>query len=283
MSALSEGAHARVRVALALAAFAATVVLASCGSDEAAAPDGHVVSNDGGGGGSESAELSDVMPGSDADTPADAGTPQIRYVFVLVKENHTFDSYFTGFPWRRVVDDVQEERRHDGASPNRSRWAALVRRGARALECRHRVRGRADERLRRLEQLRRSEHAVLSLHRAADPQLLGARAELRARRSLLLDASSRATTPGHFTTIAAPSPFYGNADSSKGCSFPAPDRGTVDAYNRDTCNDCGAVDACFDVPDDRRQVPEGAQLACLWSDVGRARGIALQFCAPRRR
>ncbi|CAN5491996.1 hypothetical protein BH09MYX1_BH09MYX1_65110 [soil metagenome] len=32
---------------------------------------------------------------------SDAGTPipsKIRYVLVLVKENHTFDNYFTGFP-----------------------------------------------------------------------------------------------------------------------------------------------------------------------------------------
>ncbi|HEX4515403.1 MAG TPA: hypothetical protein VH054_17775, partial [Polyangiaceae bacterium] len=29
--------------------------------------------------------------------PADAG-PQIKYVMVIIKENHTFDNYFTGFP-----------------------------------------------------------------------------------------------------------------------------------------------------------------------------------------
>ncbi len=82
----------------------AAVAWSGCGSDEvppqadapapAAPPDDDV---------DEESGLEDVPDDPDAPPPGvgDTQTPipsKIRYVLVLVKENHTFDNYFTGFP-----------------------------------------------------------------------------------------------------------------------------------------------------------------------------------------
>jgi phospholipase C len=69
------------------------------GGDDGAAPDG-----DGDGPGPDTDEPPDpgdaggVAPGIPSDDGGATIPSKIRYVMVLIKENHTFDNYFTGFP-----------------------------------------------------------------------------------------------------------------------------------------------------------------------------------------
>jgi len=71
---------------------AALLLTAACGSDAAAPPPADDEPDSDGIGDDASAP-----PTSSDDASAPIPTP-IRYVIVLVKENHTFDNYFTGFP-----------------------------------------------------------------------------------------------------------------------------------------------------------------------------------------
>lgn len=73
------------------------LVLVACGPGSSDDPDASL--------GDASADATSTQDGNarlgDASNDVDAGTPiptPIRYVVVLVKENHTFDNYFTGFP-----------------------------------------------------------------------------------------------------------------------------------------------------------------------------------------
>ena len=73
------------------------LLLSACGSDaiepspEASIPDPDEPDSDG------VSDDASAPPTSNDDASAPIPTP-IRYVIVLVKENHTFDNYFTGFP-----------------------------------------------------------------------------------------------------------------------------------------------------------------------------------------
>jgi phospholipase C len=74
-----------------------------CGSDDAPPADAVVPpAADDGDDAAEDDESDGIdMPGSMPPAPGTTQTPipsKIRYVLVLVKENHTFDNYFTGFP-----------------------------------------------------------------------------------------------------------------------------------------------------------------------------------------
>jgi phospholipase C len=88
--------------ALALASIVTTPL--GCGSDTAATPDAPDAAEPPDMGDEPTADGDDNGPdGPPPPVPADGGaqTPiptKIRYVIVLVKENHTFDNYFTGFP-----------------------------------------------------------------------------------------------------------------------------------------------------------------------------------------
>ncbi|MFO0734625.1 MAG: alkaline phosphatase family protein [Labilithrix sp.] len=80
---------------------------AACGRSESAPAPAVDASGDAGGTNDDSAGEEPDRDGVDGPTEpppfADAGAPtliptKIRYVLVVVKENHTFDNYFTGFP-----------------------------------------------------------------------------------------------------------------------------------------------------------------------------------------
>jgi len=234
------------------------IVFIACGRDDAASSSGAVDddagSRDAGTRPPFDAGIEDASPG-DADAPPDGGIPKIKYVFVLVKENHTFDSYFTGYPgaessmtYKSGNSMLQRPIAPDGplscdVAHSWSNAYAAYDNGAMdgfsaSSTC-------ADP---NTPFYRYTEQQIPNYWQLARNFVLA---------DHFFSTLLTSTTPGHFATVAAQSPFYGNADSSKGCSVPSSDRGTVAAYNRDTCNDRGDVDACFDVPTIVDKLPPG--------------------------
>src|SRR5262244_2906489 len=82
-----------------------TLVAAGCGDDLGAMP------------GVDGSSIDAATTDGAADGGPDLPTP-IRYVVVMVKENHTFDNYFTGFPG---ATSTMTARLHDGTTITRPR------------------------------------------------------------------------------------------------------------------------------------------------------------------
>jgi phospholipase C len=219
------------------------VALGGCGGEGVTGADAGAVdasSHDGSSGG-------DGASPDGGSGPA-GGPDKIRYVIVIVKENHTFDSYFTNFPGAESSTMAKK----DGSSTPFKRPIAPD--GPLGCDVNH-----------------DHDHALAAYNNGemngftagtfcSDPNTpfyMYQEAQIPnywalARNFVLADhffsTILTSTTPGHFAGVAAQSPFYGNADSASGCSVPEVNRAGVDAYNRDTCNLRGQVDPCFDVP-----------------------------------
>jgi phospholipase C len=240
------------------------VLLAGCGTDPAATESADASLPDGGAGGD--ASKSDAAMGTDAATKGDGGLGQIRYVMVIVKENHTFDSYFTGFPGAESSKTAKK----DGSPTPFTRPTAPDT----PLACD--VAHDHDSALNAFDNgLMDGFTAGINCTDKMTPFYAYTEQQIPnywalARNYVLADhffsTLLTSTTPGHFTTIAAQSPFYGNTPSGDGCAVPAVNRTPVDAYNRDTCNLRGKVDPCFDVPSVIDALPAGTS----WRAYGNA-------------
>src|SRR6478752_4807108 len=86
-----------MRITLNIATLSFALLAASCGNDLSAGNDAGTSADD-----DEEPDEDGLDGGESATFPDGASTTPvpspIRYVLVLVKENHTFDNYFTGFP-----------------------------------------------------------------------------------------------------------------------------------------------------------------------------------------
>ncbi len=190
----------------------------------------------------------DARSGDDASPAVDGGIGQIKYVMVIVKENHTFDSYFTNFPGAESSTMAKK----DGNPTPFARPVAPD--GPLACDVNH----DHDHALAAYDDGKMDGFTAGTF--CSDPNTpfyMYTEQQIPnywalARNYVLADhffsTLLTSTTPGHFTTIAAQSPFYGNTPSGDGCAVPQVNRTPVDAYNRDTCNLRGKVDPCFDVP-----------------------------------
>ncbi len=186
-----------------------------------------------------------------SDAGRDAGnfpTP-IRSVVVIVKENHTFDSYFTNFPG---ADTVTTAPLSDGGSLTRLPMPdgnLLCDIGHSNAEAQTAYANGAMNGFDRQTWSCKSSDPVLPFRYYTEAQLPNYWAY--ARNFVLADAFFSTlkgpTTPGHLATVAAEVPFFGNTPSSDGCSVADPPM--VDsAYNRITCAVRDPVPACFNIP-----------------------------------
>jgi phospholipase C len=219
------------------------LLLAACGANHAAA-------------------VVDTAPEIDANT-TDAGlvlpTP-IRYVVVIVKENHSFDNYFTGFPG---AASSMKAKLHDGTVITRPRAPDGMLAGD-------------------------NPHTRTAVHQAYDngkmdgfdlnvpsdprrPYMYYAESQIPnywayARNFALFDhffsTLGGPSSPGHFAIISSQTPHYGNAtcnDGTDDCLSGCLDTsGTtaVPTYNPKTCS-TSMGPACFQVPSVIDKLPAG--------------------------
>ena len=214
------------------------VALAACGDDGGGAGDADAGPGDDGGAG-----------GVDAGDDGPRDPMPIKSVVVIVKENHTLDAYFTGFPGATtsmtatLSDDsvIARPEFEDGDYPcdvphdNDANLTAYAGGDMNGFD----QQGWSCE----------GDDALLPFRRHTEAQLPSY--WFYARNFVLADqffsTHKGGTTPGHLAVVAAETPFIGNTPSSEGCSVdPVP---IIDhAYNRITCQTRPPVQACFDIP-----------------------------------
>jgi phospholipase C len=207
------------------------LALVGCGDDMTAlAPDG-------------SADAP-AQPMSDGSTDSGPALPTpIRYVVVIVKENHTFENYFTSFPGATTS---MTARLHDGTTITRARAPD----GMIAGDIPH---GHGSA----VQAWNNGAMNGFDTLLPADPRrpyMYYAESQIPnywqyARNFALFDhffaTLGGPSDPGHFACATAQTPMYGN--SSGGDCHSAPAGASMTAYNDSTCTtDYHAP--CFDVP-----------------------------------
>jgi len=194
------------------------------------------------------------VPNGDASTPSikrkdggdglDLPTP-IRHIFVLVKENHTFENYFTDFPG---ADTTKTAKMSDGTTITRQKAPD----GPLPCDPGHsHAAGVAAYNGGKMDGFDKN---VKSTCPKTTPYLYYTEAQIPnywayARNFVLFDnyfsTLMGPTSPGHFAIATSQTPFFGNTGSSRGCAASVLD--TVQAFNRLTCN-VRTAQSCFDVP-----------------------------------
>jgi phospholipase C len=222
--------------------FVSCLLLAACGTNKAA-------------------DVIDAPP--DDAVPADSGaslpTP-IKYVVVIVKENHSFDNYFTGFPG---AASSMTAKLHDGTVITRPRApdGPLGGDNPHSREAVHQAydNGKMDG---------------FDLNVPSEPRrpyMYYAESQIPnywayARNFALFDhffsTLGGPSSPGHFAIVSAQTPHYGNAtcnDGTDDCLSGCLDTsGTTEVpiYNPNTCA-TSTGPSCFKVPSVIDQLPEG--------------------------
>jgi len=186
-------------------------------------------------------------PWKGSDIPPDRGITQIRHVVVLVKENRTFDHYFTGFPG---AESSLTAKLPDGGTldrpiaPNKALACDPPHGFPTARAAYHG--GKMDNFVGNAD----CSDPMVPYYRFTEEQIPNYWAY--AKNFVLCDhffsTLMTSTTPGHFSTVAGQAPFFANTPSVAGCTIPPSQRSPVEAFNRDTCEPRGTVDPCFDVP-----------------------------------
>jgi phospholipase C len=173
----------------------------------------------------------------------------IKSVVVIVKENHTFDSYFTGFPG---ADTTMTAKLSDGSTITRQPMPS----GPLACDITHSnsgaVKAWANGAMNGFDTNTwscKSQDPVLPFRYFTEAQIPNywAWAKEYVIGDRFFSTLKGPTTPGHLTVVAAETPFFGNTPSAMGCASDPPP--TIDtAYNRQTCKVRDPVPACFDIP-----------------------------------
>ena len=222
-------------------------MLTACGSDHAATtttePDAPISSE----------------PDVDADTGPSFPTP-IKYVVVIVKENHSFDNYFTGFPG---AESSKTAKLSNGTTITRPKAPDGDLPGdishSRASFLKDYDSGKMDG----FDTIV-SGDPMRPFYRYTEAQIPSYWAY--ARNFALFDhffsTLGGPSSPGHFAIISSQTPHYGNATCSDGtddCLSGCRDTtGTteVPVYNPNTCA-VSTAPACFDVPSVVDMLPAG--------------------------
>ncbi len=175
----------------------------------------------------------------------------IQHLFVVIKENHTFDNYFTGLPGADTVTTaphsdgtvIQRPVAPDGGlpvDPCHSHACAIT--------------AFADGGMNGFDKVPGDEPNDLGFSRYTPDQLPAY--WTYAQDFVLCDhyftTLAGPSTPNHFATLVAQTPFYDNplclvSCGTSGCQAV---RGStiVPAYDQDTCATLGNVAPCFDIP-----------------------------------
>lgn len=259
-----------------LASAIGAVAFAGCKSTpEAAAPQAYF--HDENGDGEEEDEEDDGIE-DDASAPppkpsaeADAGTAipsKIRYVLVLVKENHTFDNYFTGFPGAESVKTATLSNKK--VITRKQAPVELMKDICHSNACGQTA----------LAGGKMTGFDVTSSKDATRPYYFYSEQQIPnywayARNFVLADHFFSTTlgpsTPGHAVFWAGQSVVLDNAKCEKtngeckGRGCVADDDVKITQYNPDTCT-TKRVKPCFDVPVLTDHLPAGF----TWSDYGGA-------------
>jgi phospholipase C len=185
-----------------------------------------------------------VMPEQDGSTDAGPSFPTpIKYVVVLVKENHTFDNYFAGFPG---ATSSMTARLHDGTTITRQRAPD----GDLPGDIGH---GHSNA----VTAWNNGAMNGFDLLVPSDPRrpfMYYSESQIPnywqyARNFALFDhffaTLGGPSDPGHFACATAQTPMYGN--SSGGNCLNPPAGASMPTYNARTCSASTAA-PCFDVP-----------------------------------
>jgi len=190
----------------------------------------------------------DVAPPGDA--PSALPTP-IKYVVVIVKENHTFDNYFTGFPG---AESSMQATLHDGTVITRKKAPDGMLAGDVSHTHASAVKAFADGKMNGFDLLAPTD-PLRPFFFYAEEQIPNYWAY--ARNFALFDhffsTLGGPSSPGHFAIISSQTPHFGNArcadgtdDCVSGC-LDTTGNTIVPVYNPDTCETTTAP-PCFAVP-----------------------------------
>ena len=169
----------------------------------------------------------------------------IRHIFVLIKENHTFENYFTDFPGANTTKTAKMS---DGSTITRSKAPD----GPLPCDPGHsHAAGVAAYNGGKLDGFDKN---VKGSCPKTTPYVYYTESQIPnywayARNFAISDnyfsTLMGPTSPGHFAIATAQTPFFGNTSSGRGCASSVLD--TVQAFNRLTCN-VRTAQSCFDVP-----------------------------------
>ena len=223
--------------------FLASLLLAACGADHQVA----------------TVDAPTTGDATVADTGPALPTP-IKYVVVIVKENHSFDNYFTGFPG---AETTKTAKLHDGTIITRPKAPD----GALAGDISH-------SRASFLTDYDGGNMDGFDKIVTTDPRrpfMYYTESQIPnywayARNFALFDhffsTLGGPSSPGHFAIISSQTPHYGNAtcnDGTDDCLSGCRDTtsaSTVPLYNPDTCA-TSTGSSCFKVPSVVDMLPEG--------------------------
>jgi phospholipase C len=198
-------------------------------------------------------------PGGKSDSGGDLPTP-IKYVVVIVKENHTFDNYFTGFPG---AESSTTATLHDGTVIERPRAPDGQLGGDISHSHASAVKAYANGTNTGFDLISTKDPMRPFVYYAED-QIPNYWAY--ARNFALFDqffsTLAGPSSPGHFAIIAAQTPHFANAscaDGSDDCVSGCLDttgNTVVPVYNPDTC-ETSTAPPCFAVPTVIDALPAG--------------------------
>ncbi|HTJ42588.1 MAG TPA: alkaline phosphatase family protein [Kofleriaceae bacterium] len=232
-------------------------------------------------GATHAADVPDAAP--DADTTPDAGpqlpTP-IKYVVVIVKENHTFDNYFTGFPG---AETTTKATLHDGTVITRPKAPD----GALAGDISHShasaVKDYANGKMNGFDLIVPSDpRRPFMYYREAQIPNYWQYARHFALFDHFFSTLAGPSSPGHFAIITAQTPHYGNPscndgsdECGRGCVTPDPNL-VVPVYDHVT-GKTSNVAPCFDVPTVVDHLPPGMTWRTYASGSGTSIGTAFNL------
>jgi phospholipase C len=200
---------------------------------------------------------SDSTPPADAGPDADAGaTYPIRYVVVLVKENHTFDNLFGAYPG---VDGASSAKLSDGGTrplaptppgpladnPTHDHPAAVTAYDHGAMDGFDLVTQPVDP-LVPFEQYTKT--TVPSYYAYADQYVLC---------DAFFSTTLGGSFPAYLALVSAQSPAYENPGPGVDWSCADTDHALVPVYDPSTCAKNGAKQPCFSIPSIVDHLPDG--------------------------
>jgi len=199
-------------------------------------------------------------PAAPSDGEASPVTSPIKYIVVIVKENHSFDNYFTGFPG---AESSKTAKLHDGTTITRPKAPDGALKGDMSHSHTSAVKDYDNGKMDGFDTIV-SDQPHRPLYYYAESQIPNYWAY--ARSFALFDhffsTLAGPSSPGHFAVITGQTPHYGNPDCSDGtddcghgCVDPTPAL-FVPTYNHKT-GKTSTAPACFKVPSVIDHLPAG--------------------------
>ncbi|HEY0252155.1 MAG TPA: alkaline phosphatase family protein [Kofleriaceae bacterium] len=204
----------------------------------------------------------DAAPGAPDDAaPPSAHIPSpIKYVVVIVKENHSFDNYFTGFPG---AESSKTAKLHDGTTITRPKAPDGTLAGDNSHSHTSAVKDYDGGKMDGFDTIVADQpHRPLFYYAESQIPNYWAYARNFALFDNFFSTLAGPSSPGHFAVISGQTPHYANPDCNdgsdecgRGCVDPDPAL-FVNVYNHKT-GAVGTAKPCFKVPSVIDHLPEG--------------------------